>query len=292
MNLRNILVSILDHPLNQHQKWRALWRFFSWQILSRAFGKKLTYQYLSKSRLIAKRGLRGSTANYYLGLHEFEDMAFLLHALKKTDLFVDVGANIGSYSILAANEIGAVVHAFEPDERAFNHLSKHVELNQCEEQIHLHQLALSDHEGRVGFSQTDDLNNHLLTEVFSAGIEIECRTFDQVVQIDRPTICKIDVEGFETLVIKGMSMALSNPMTVGLIVEYQKLGQQYGFDEADLHDHILSFGFAAYRYDPFKRLLTLRNSYGGINTIYLRDVEQFNERIKSAPTILIHGVQL
>lgn len=46
--------------------------------------------------------MTGATGNWYCGLQEYEDMSFVLHALRPGDLFVDVGANIGSYSILAA----------------------------------------------------------------------------------------------------------------------------------------------------------------------------------------------
>ena len=45
--------------------------------------------------------------NYYLGLAEYEEMAFLIHALKKDDVFVDCGANLGLYTILASKVIGA-----------------------------------------------------------------------------------------------------------------------------------------------------------------------------------------
>ena len=45
-------------------------------------------------------GMTGATGNVYCGLHEFEDMALVLHALRPRDLFVDVGANVGSYTVL------------------------------------------------------------------------------------------------------------------------------------------------------------------------------------------------
>jgi hypothetical protein len=42
------------------------------------------------------------SGNIYAGLHEFGDMAFVLHFLRAGDLFADVGANIGSYTVLAS----------------------------------------------------------------------------------------------------------------------------------------------------------------------------------------------
>ena len=52
--------------------------------------------------------------NYYLGLAEYEDMAFLMHCLKKDDVFIDCGANLGIYTILASKVTGSDSIAFEP----------------------------------------------------------------------------------------------------------------------------------------------------------------------------------
>ena len=74
--------------------------------------------------LIANAGMAGATGNIYVGLREFEDMAFLLHLLRPDDLFVDVGANIGSFTVLASGAVGARSLAIEPIERTFNILIK------------------------------------------------------------------------------------------------------------------------------------------------------------------------
>jgi hypothetical protein len=58
----------------------------------------------------ATSGMTGATGNLYVGLHEFEEMAFLLHFLRPGDLFADVGANVGSYTILAAVAVERGTH--------------------------------------------------------------------------------------------------------------------------------------------------------------------------------------
>ena len=58
--------------------------------------------------------MTGATGNIYTGLHEFEDMMFLLHLLRPGDIFVDAGANIGSYTVLASAVVGAKSISFEP----------------------------------------------------------------------------------------------------------------------------------------------------------------------------------
>jgi len=73
--------------------------------------------------------MHGATGNIYVGLHEFEQMAFLLHCLRSEDIFIDVGANVGSYTVLASAAVGAKTIAFEPIESEYNGLMANIELN-------------------------------------------------------------------------------------------------------------------------------------------------------------------
>ena len=54
------------------------------------------------------------TGNIYCGLAKFADMAFVLHVLRAGDLFVDIGANAGAYTLLASSVTGAKTTCFEP----------------------------------------------------------------------------------------------------------------------------------------------------------------------------------
>ncbi|WP_277458609.1 MULTISPECIES: hypothetical protein [Methylococcus] len=69
--------------------------------------------FVDGTRLLLRTGMHGMTMNVYVGLHEFEDMLFVFHLLRKDDEFLDVGANSGEYAILAAGR-GANVLAIEP----------------------------------------------------------------------------------------------------------------------------------------------------------------------------------
>jgi predicted RNA methylase len=72
--------------------------------------------------------MTGATQKIYCSLQEFEDMALLLHVLRPGDLFVDVGANVGSYTILAAGVCGANVISIEPVPSTFTHLADNIHL--------------------------------------------------------------------------------------------------------------------------------------------------------------------
>ena len=93
---------IATHPLSSKRPLRALCRYGRWQIESR-LRPEVEFRWIEGSKLIARNGMTGATGNIYCGLHEFTDMAFVLHLLRPDDLFVDVGANIGSYTVLASS---------------------------------------------------------------------------------------------------------------------------------------------------------------------------------------------
>jgi hypothetical protein len=129
MGILNTLTFLLNHPLSQGRRLTNLRRFVAWQIGARLVPGPVVCDFANGAWLLARSGLTGATGNVYVGLHEFEDMAFVLHFLRAGDLFVDVGANIGSYTILAAMGVGADCIAFEPGVAAFGWLERNVRLN-------------------------------------------------------------------------------------------------------------------------------------------------------------------
>ena len=135
LELYRTLRHIVTHPLNRRHKLRALWRFARWQTVSRLWNDKIVAQFIGSSRLLVSRGMVGATGSIYYGLPEFEDMALVLHALRPGDSFIDVGANVGSYTVLAAAVANANVIAFEPIPATFVHLMDNIRLNALEQRV-------------------------------------------------------------------------------------------------------------------------------------------------------------
>src|ERR1035437_1403596 len=105
--LFNILRFITKHPLARRHRIKALFKFFSWQFTQLTSPRLVVQPFIGKTKFWARKGMEAATANIYTGLHEFNEMGFLLHFLQPDDTFVDVGANIGAYSILASGVTGA-----------------------------------------------------------------------------------------------------------------------------------------------------------------------------------------
>jgi FkbM family methyltransferase len=140
--------------------------------------------------MLAARGLHGATGNLYVGLHEPEETGFVLHLLRPGDVFCDVGANVGSYTVLAMSR-GATVHAFEPGPRAMNWLRQNIELNTESGRAHAHLIALSDNCGTALFVSTKDTENRLSAD---GDATVRVTTMDKALEGQRPVLIKVDVE--------------------------------------------------------------------------------------------------
>lgn len=101
-------------------------RFFLWFIT-----QKTTVRIL-QGPLKNKKWIKGSGVNgYWLGSYESDEQKVFIENLKKGDIVFDIGANVGFYSLLAAEVIGfkGKVFSFEPLPENFKHIKKHIEIN-------------------------------------------------------------------------------------------------------------------------------------------------------------------
>ena len=283
---------INEHPLASRHKLRAYFNLISWQIRCILNSKEKRIRFTDKTILMVKRGMEGATGNIYLGLHEFNDMGFLLHFLNRDDLFIDIGANIGSYTILAAGHVGANVIAIEPIPTTFQSLQKNIQGNNLQDKVIGLEAGAGSEEGKLRFTLDLDSVNHVATqskeEMISNTVEVRMLTIDGVLKDKKkPTLIKIDVEGFETEVLNGMQNTLQDPQLKAVIIELNGSGGRYGYDENLIHQKFLSLGFNSYNYDPFKRSIKQVVNYGNHNTIYIRDLNFVTNRILLSDEVTI-----
>lgn len=291
--LFNLLKIIYNHPYNKDNKISGLIRFIKWQISCRLNPYPIVYPYTENSKLILWKGLKGATANIYCGLIEYEDMAFLLHFLRPNDLFIDIGANVGVYTLLASAEIKANTIAIEPIPATFKNLNDNILINQIQERVQALNIGLGSQHGKIKFTKAFDTVNHVATEFETDTIEVDISTLDSVLQREQtPALIKIDVEGFETEVLKGGKRVLSNPSLKAIIIELNGSGDRYGYDEQLIHQNLLSFGFKTYKYNPVTRELISTKSFGIANTIYLRDEHFVFDRVKIGRKVRIGHIEI
>jgi len=296
MALLSVLKFITDHPLNRDQKLRSVVRFAKWQVGSRLVPGAVAYDWINGSRFLVSAGETGLTGNIYTGLHEFADMGFLLHVLRSEDLFVDVGANVGSYTILACSAVGARGIAFEPVPGTYRRLVENVRLNHLDERVVPVNKGVGARQGSIAFTSDGDTTNHALAagENCANSVSVELTTLDEYLQGESPSLAKIDVEGYETPVLEGATATLAKPSLRAMIMELNGSGTRYGYDESHILELMFDHGFRTYSYNPLNRtLIDLegKNLDSG-NTLFIRDKAWVENRIGTAPRLSVNGRQL
>jgi FkbM family methyltransferase len=154
-------------------------------------------------------------------------------------VFLDIGANIGVYSLIAAHQSEATVYSFEPHPFTFGLLKENININRFETKILPFQMELSGHEGHVNFTDDPGSTINKIIEKHDDNqkkIQINMTTGDLFCtkHAIKPDILKIDVEGHENRVINGFIDNLDNTMIVFVecqnIIETEKLLQkEHGF---------------------------------------------------------------
>jgi len=164
-----------------------------------------------------------------LGSVEYEDkfQKRMLAEIHAGDCVWDVGANVGLYSSVFSRAVGAtgMVFAFEPSPTNFKKLIVAIgSLNN----VTSIPVALGDLDGRMAFAEGSDATgatSRVLGETATAdgsGVEVDVRRGDGLVRdkaADDPDVIKIDTEGFELDVIRGLGQTLRRPKLRALFIE-------------------------------------------------------------------------
>jgi FkbM family methyltransferase len=287
MRLPGQLYAIVRHPMNRGAPLRALRRWAAWQIGSRIAPGAILVPFVNGTVLYATPGLKGVTGNIYYGLGEFEEMALTAHLLREGDLFVDVGANVGSYTVLASAVLGAWTEAFEPVPVTADILEMNIRLNGISDRVSVHRLALGAQPSEVRFTTDLDTCNHVAIGD-EAGILVRIETLDNVLRGKCPLLIKMDVEGYEPEVLKGAEATLGNPNLLAVIAETNGGYRCYGYELNDVLGPLTDLGFRSIEYNPHTRKATWapQREHSRGNTILARDLQLVRNRLEAAPAVL------
>jgi FkbM family methyltransferase len=234
--------------------------------------------------------MHGATGNIYVGLHEFEQMAFLLHCLRSDDTFIDVGANIGSYTVLASAVAGARTIAFEPIESEYKGLMANIELNRIASLVDARNIAVGASQGSATFTKGCGAVSSVINDD-EDGLIVPLTTLDHAGSGKDIRLIKVDVEGYEAEVIKGADSILSGDRPLALIIELSNLAKKFGASDKSIHGSITDLGFRPYRYSAFTRELSEGFTTERFNNsiLYIKGIADFRDRVTNAQPFEVLG---
>lgn len=158
---------------------------------------------------------------------------------------LDIGANIGIYTVFFASHFGRV-DAFEPDAANLKRLKDNFTLNRITN-VEVHPVCITDHVGSVSFVPGVDHNQGIGSISTEMGaVQVPCVTLDHFFgdSVPEPSLLKVDIEGVEWLAFRGAKRLLTNyarkvsillevhperlPAYGGTALEMKKFFENYG----------------------------------------------------------------
>jgi len=167
-------------------------------VSARIDGRDVSFFIANERDLIQQAHLHGR-------FYEEEELGIIARHFEG-GVFVDVGCNIGNHAVYALKFLNADrVIAFEPNPAALRVLTLNVAANELNDRIVIHKLGLSDRAGRASFdSPVNNLGGTRLTP-HDSGEGLELATGDSVLAGQQVDFIKIDTEGLEIEVLRGLT---------------------------------------------------------------------------------------
>lgn len=193
----------------------------------------------------------GCPANFINGGRYEEEYFAVLASFRRPDsVFLDIGSNLGVFSLRMAPLLRhGKIHAFEPNDAIRQLFARSIHLNGIKHQINLYGVGVSDSDQRLSLSVPEGHaggGSLAALDGEAAGMAIEVRRLDGLLPDVSFDIAKIDVEGHELQALRGMTDMLRRSGNAVLL--FEKLNANSGI-ESDLMDLFAAVGMSVYRID-------------------------------------------
>ena len=237
---------VWQHPANRERRTKAMATWFSFQV-NGALRKKRRIVTIGERTKIWAELHQVSAVAAYANPPEWCEMRTWHAHLRPHDLFVDVGANVGLYSLFAF-DCEAEIIAFEPDQGARARLQENAVLNNART-IEIRSEAVADRSGEMHFTQGLGLMNQLvLHESVGSTVSVPVFTLDEVIGERVVAGLKVDVEGAERLVLEGAARALSTHRIKLIQLEWNDYSDKLlGEDRTPVADLLRDHGYRLFR---------------------------------------------
>jgi FkbM family methyltransferase len=288
-----MLNRIWSHPANAQRRSAGLSRYARWQFNKRVLRRDMAFDFHGFILPGYSDSHSMSAAYYFAGFPDWWEMKFLSDYLRPGDSFLDVGANVGLYSLLAASRVGKAGHvdAFEPAEMPARRLQESINRNGLETVVSIHRFAVTDHSGEVDFGfADDDCQSHVKRpgEQGAKSVSVSAIRLDEYCHGKTYAMAKFDIEGHEPFALAGASKMLSNGNPRVMQIEMAGYSKLFGVSTSEFVQRLSDTGYDCFYYEPQARKLIpaprpWEKSLDNVIAIFRDEKPVVEERLASAP---------
>lgn len=194
---------------------------------------------------------------YWTNFHEFHEFLFLHKFLSAEMVFLDIGANLGEYTLFAAKRTSkGKVLAFEPLPRMYSQLQENVDLNQFRNVV-ISKYGLAETTGVLPIHEIENVHEGLSTfypgdRKIKEKIEVPLKSFDQELKtfgVNRIDFMKLDIEGGELGALRGARNAISRFRPVVMVEINEPTYQAAGYSSLDVYQFFESLNYRPFEID-------------------------------------------
>jgi FkbM family methyltransferase len=187
----------------------------------------------------------------YKNFQDKNEIEILNKYISKDDIVLDIGANIGFYSVLISKWVGCngMVYSFEPDKLNYTYLK---DTCKSKSNIFLNNKAVGSLNGKLILYQSNEINVDHRTykpDNFSISYEVDVVSIDNYFanNFDKINFIKMDIQGYEFEAIKGMRNLLEKNKEIKLLTEFWPYGlKQSGSSAIQYFNYLVDLNFNIY----------------------------------------------
>jgi FkbM family methyltransferase len=249
MNIFKSLIKVLNHPLNKNQKKKTFFILTWWKINQIFFKIPAIIEIVPNRKCICYPQSSFGSLIVYTKRPEHMEMKLTELILNKDSIFLDVGSGIGDFSLIASNKITTgKIFAFEPSKEPLQTLKENIAINFLENKIKVIDQVASDRKGQITFEETSVSEvSHIGYSL--KGIKKKTNTLDNIIKdnkLNNIDLIKIDVEGAESLVLKGLDDSLQKEKVKSMIIELNSNANSFNSSKIKLVKNLIRQNFKVY----------------------------------------------
>jgi len=229
---------LIRNPVFRQKPLTTLLKIIQWEVV-RLFGKPIHYLYDNTLSVLLYPNDGVARLVYYFDYHESVEFCFLKHLLSQDMICLDIGANIGMYSLFMSKR-SKFVYAFEPQAQSVNRLNKSIADNHIYN-IKVIQKAVGDKSGTLSFHfvKEDSAKSYITSaaDVYSCLVDVvSLDDYFNENLIEKLDYLKIDAEGAESAILQGAIRTIKKYrpiIQVEFVAEFQTRNSNNAFRPSD-----------------------------------------------------------